>query len=255
MIIFHIVTENEWNNFNQSQYYEGKTLKTDGFLHCCTFDQILHVANNNLKDINEKMLVICINTEYLSNELKWEQNPKNNMTFPHLYGPINSDAIISTVSLDKNSKGEFYISDELHNYKAMEKSCGAIVVHKFKDTYKTLLIGFLHGGKINWGFPKGHVEKDETEHQTALREIKEETGLDVEIMPNFRRNTYFSCKKGITLEVVCFGAISNTDKVTCQEGEVEKYIWCDLENACDHLTFKSDKIIFNKFKNFFGKQK
>ena len=60
-----------------------------------------------------------------------------------------------------------------------EKSCGAIVFHRFKDGIKVLLVKNRNGKY--WSFPKGHVEKGESEHQTAAREIKEETGLEVRL--------------------------------------------------------------------------
>ena len=60
-----------------------------------------------------------------------------------------------------------------------EKSCGAIVL----DGGKILVIQQAEG---HWGFPKGHVEAGETEVQTAIREIKEETNYDVEVNENFR---------------------------------------------------------------------
>ncbi|MBQ6593527.1 NUDIX domain-containing protein [Candidatus Saccharibacteria bacterium] len=59
-----------------------------------------------------------------------------------------------------------------------EKSCGCIIL---KDN-QVLLIGAKDdGGKLFWSFPKGHQENDETDIETAIRETKEETGLDVEI--------------------------------------------------------------------------
>ena len=58
-----------------------------------------------------------------------------------------------------------------------EKSCGALVYRKHGDRTELLLIKHRFGG--HWSFPKGHVELGENEFQTALREVKEETGLDV----------------------------------------------------------------------------
>lgn len=253
MIIFHMVKESEWKNFIHSEFYGGKSLKTDGFLHCCSFDQILHVANNNLRSIDEKLLILCINTEYLSSELKWEKNFKNGMVFPHIYGPINKESVINTIEFKKEQSGNFSIPKELYNYQNIEKSCGAIVIHKFENEYKALLIGFTHANKLNWGFPKGHVENNESEHETAKREIKEETGLEVEFIGNFREHTYFSCKKGVTQEVVYFGAKSHSEKVTCQKGEVDKYIWCNFEDVGHYLTFECDRNIFKNFAKFFNK--
>jgi ADP-ribose pyrophosphatase YjhB (NUDIX family) len=58
--------------------------------------------------------------------------------------------------------------------KIEEKSCGCIII----ENRKVLLIKQTSG---IWGFPKGHVEHDETEEETAKREVKEETNIDVEI--------------------------------------------------------------------------
>ena len=63
-----------------------------------------------------------------------------------------------------------------------EKCCGCIILNE----NKVLLVKHNDG---HWGFPKGHVEKDETELQTAIREVKEETNLDVEIQEDKRCNS------------------------------------------------------------------
>ena len=57
-----------------------------------------------------------------------------------------------------------------------EKSCGALVVRRGAESPEILLI--KHNGG-HWAFPKGHVEAGETEEETALREVQEETGLTV----------------------------------------------------------------------------
>ena len=59
---------------------------------------------------------------------------------------------------------------------AQEKSCGAVVFKRQKDGTSKYLV--LHYGAGHWDFPKGKQEKNENEEQTALREIKEETGID-----------------------------------------------------------------------------
>ena len=70
-----------------------------------------------------------------------------------------------------------------------EKSCGAIV-YREKDGVEILLIKHKNGG--HWAFPKGHVENKETEEETALREIWEETGLKVKLDKGFRRSVAYS---------------------------------------------------------------
>ena len=60
-----------------------------------------------------------------------------------------------------------------------EKSCGVIVYRRNQEHIDLLLVKNRYGG--HWSFPKGHVEGNETEVQTALREVREETGLEVEV--------------------------------------------------------------------------
>ena len=64
-----------------------------------------------------------------------------------------------------------------------EKSCGAVVFTRINNQIKYLLIRNLTG---IYGFPKGHVEQGETEEETALREVFEEVGLAVKLLPGFR---------------------------------------------------------------------
>ena len=64
-----------------------------------------------------------------------------------------------------------------------EKSCGAVVFCSKDGNLSFLLVRQKNGF---WSFPKGHMEAGETEQETALREIKEETGLDLELIEGFR---------------------------------------------------------------------
>ena len=73
-----------------------------------------------------------------------------------------------------------------------EKSCGAVIFYKSRQNTKILLVKNSNGRY--WSFPKGHIEDGENEHQTAIREIKEETGLDVVIEKGFREiSEYCPC--------------------------------------------------------------
>lgn len=84
-----------------------------------------------------------------------------------------------------------------------EKSCGAIVYRKRHGNTEILLIKHVRSGC--WSFPKGHMEPGENEMQTAIREIKEETNIDVSIDdPSFRQVVVFNPRRDITKEVVYF---------------------------------------------------
>lgn len=132
-----------------------------------------------------------------------------------------------------------------------EKSCGAIIVRKNNDTFETLLIKMVKG---HWSFPKGHVENDETEVETALREIKEETNLDVIIDTRFREITTYSPYPGVLKDVIFFIAMAKTNDVVVQETEVESAMWVELNEAIDIVTFECDRQILKKAIKYVEKQ-
>lgn len=126
-----------------------------------------------------------------------------------------------------------------------EKSCGAVLFTKESDNLKVILINLVNGG--HWSFPKGHVEGNESETETALREIREETGLDkVNLINDFRMSTKYSPKEGVVKEVIYFIATtSNPDTIKIQKEEVNRYIICDINKALDTITYENDKKILS----------
>ena len=128
-----------------------------------------------------------------------------------------------------------------------EKSCGAVVFRKHHGNTEILLIKHVNSG--HWSFPKGHVEPGETEVQTALREIKEETSVDVIIDPTFRETVNYSPKKDIQKQVVYFiGKAKNYDFVP-QAEEIAEIKWVEINRAGSVLTYENDKSIVNKAKS------
>ena len=120
------------------------------------------------------------------------------------------------------------------------KSCGCIII----ENNKVLLIQQRKG---NWGFPKGRVEKNETESETALREVKEETNLDVKIedLNKTYKDCYFT-KKNESKEVVYFLAKRIGGEIKPQEKEIKNIEWVELSEAINRITMKSTKILYQK---------
>ncbi|MBR2715747.1 MAG: NUDIX domain-containing protein [Ruminococcus sp.] len=126
-----------------------------------------------------------------------------------------------------------------------EKSCGAIIIHKANENNHKVLLVKNHNGRY-WSFPKGHVEKDETEQQTAIREIKEETGLDVEIVDSFREVSDYCPFGKIKKRVVFFMAQTFSTDVTVQKEEIDSYIWVDLNDVHNKCTYDNDLRVIKK---------
>lgn len=128
--------------------------------------------------------------------------------------------------------------------KISEKSCGIIL---FNDQSQYLIIRHLAG---HWDFPKGHVESGESEEETALREIREETGLSAVICPGFRETVNYLIRGHIEKEVVYFLGRPRGSKVSLQAEEVSDYAFLPYEAARQRLTFDSNRRLLDKAQAF-----
>lgn len=124
-----------------------------------------------------------------------------------------------------------------------EKSCGAVVYTYINNQRSYLIVKMLKG---HYGFPKGHVETNETEIKTALREIKEETGLAVELDTSFRETVEYSPYADCIKEVVFFIGKSKKVETTCQIEEIKEIQWLTYDNAIHILSYENDKETLRK---------
>lgn len=129
-----------------------------------------------------------------------------------------------------------------------EKSCGAVIYRKNKGEMEILLIKHKNGG--HWAFPKGHVEKKETETETALREIREETGLKVKLDTDFRASVTYSPKPNVMKDVIYFAAKADSDDTKAQPEEVLDIRWEQPEQALELVTFANDRDILKSFLDY-----
>ena len=129
-----------------------------------------------------------------------------------------------------------------------EKSCGAVVFTRINNEIKYLLIKSLTG---IYGFPKGHVEQGETEEQTARREILEEVGLSVNLLPGFRSEDEYPIPQKNTIKrtVYFLGEYYNRE-FTYQKEELSDALLIDYESAMNLLQFESTKRILTEANNF-----
>ena len=133
---------------------------------------------------------------------------------------------------------------------AKEKSCGAVVFKRHKEGLKYLVLHYAAG---HWDFPKGKQEKNEKEEQTALREIKEETGIeDAEIVDGFREEIKYFYKKDeetIYKEVVFFLAETGAEEIKLSFEHIG-YAWLSYEHAHKKLAFNNAKELLSKAEKF-----
>ena len=123
-----------------------------------------------------------------------------------------------------------------------------MVYRNYDNRIQLLVIRHKQGG--HWSFPKGHVEEGETEIQTALREVKEETGLSIQILPSFRQQVNYSPRPGVSKDVVYFLGYAKDSRTVRQEEEISELRWIDFERSNEYLTYENDRILLSSARQY-----
>jgi uncharacterized protein (DUF952 family)/flavin reductase (DIM6/NTAB) family NADH-FMN oxidoreductase RutF len=98
MSIFHIVKKDEWVKLPQNTY-QNESLKKQGFIHCCTADQIDKVLDQWFKG-QTGLILVEINPDLLKAKVKFENLEGGQELFPHIYGPLNLDAVVNEKTME-----------------------------------------------------------------------------------------------------------------------------------------------------------
>jgi len=103
MKIYHIITPRDWEESTDEGQLRTSTLEKEGFIHCCKENQIRFVVNNWFSGRDE-LLVITIDADKLESPLVFENSEAGEESFPHVYGPINLDAVVDIQPWNKEGR-------------------------------------------------------------------------------------------------------------------------------------------------------
>ena len=113
-MIYHITTRTAWNQARESGDYRTESLEIEGFIHCSTDKQVIPVTEKYYKS-HEDLILLVIEPDRLTSNLKWEPPaegapppgvPEGDL-FPHIYGPINLEAVIRVLDLQVQPDGSY----------------------------------------------------------------------------------------------------------------------------------------------------
>jgi glutathione S-transferase len=109
-MIFHITFESDWDKAKEQGEYrlstKGRTLEEQGFIHGGTATQVAPVANL-IYGSDEGLVVLVIDEERLSSPLQYDVVPGWDEPLPHIYGPLNLAAVVSTLPLTRGADGKY----------------------------------------------------------------------------------------------------------------------------------------------------
>jgi 8-oxo-dGTP pyrophosphatase MutT (NUDIX family) len=127
-----------------------------------------------------------------------------------------------------------------------ETSAGIVIFRKENSKNLFLLLRYPSG---HWDFVKGKMEKDESTHETAIRETKEETGIeDVSFLENFEEWIDYNFQyqgELVQKKVVFFLAETKTKEIEISHEHLD-YIWMDYNTAMEKTTFDNAKTVLTR---------
>lgn len=105
--VYHITPLAEWRSAHQAGVYTADSLNAEGFIHCSTREQVLGVADSLYTGQNG-LVLLEIDTDRLAAPLKFEDTYGHGALFPHIYGPLNLDAVVRVLQFEPDSQtGKF----------------------------------------------------------------------------------------------------------------------------------------------------
>jgi uncharacterized protein (DUF952 family) len=105
-LILHITTREAWEEAKRLGRYEAPSLASQGYIHCSLPDQVLRVADGLFRG-QARLVLLGVDLDRLSSPVRYENCEGGPSLFPHVYGPINVDAVVEVWDFQPNERGEF----------------------------------------------------------------------------------------------------------------------------------------------------
>ncbi|MBS7615775.1 DUF952 domain-containing protein [Candidatus Bathyarchaeota archaeon] len=105
VIILHIAKQEQWEQAKGTGVYTGDTFESEGFIHCSTPKQIIKVANA-LFHGQKGLVLLVIDSDKVKSKILYE-GVEGSERYPHIYGPLNIDAIVKVLKFEPKEDGTF----------------------------------------------------------------------------------------------------------------------------------------------------
>jgi len=112
-MILHITTKQNWGTAVATGSYRDASLDNEGFIHCSTPQQILGPANEFYRGQSD-LVLLCISASEVDAAVIYEDCYEKGMAYPHIYGPLNVNAVRQVINFPPNADGTFSLPSELN---------------------------------------------------------------------------------------------------------------------------------------------
>ena len=103
-VIYHIMAAAEWDTASRHPFYSPAAFAADGFIHCCTAEQLEYVRERHFHG-KQDLVILCVDADMVTAPIKYEDLSGEGMSFPHVYGPLNTEAVRNVISFTPTGDG------------------------------------------------------------------------------------------------------------------------------------------------------
>jgi len=107
-LIYHILPQDDWDDAQKADVYQPESLSEEGFIHCSDIDQVTRSANKYFSQ-QRNLRLLCIASEKVAAEIRYEDFTGEGIRFPHIYGPLNLDAVVRVSKIERDDAGLFVL--------------------------------------------------------------------------------------------------------------------------------------------------
>jgi len=111
-LITHITEKVAWKQAKETGVYKADTLETEGYIHCSTIKQVLSFAND-LYDEQKELVLLIIDEDKVESDIRYEDLHRSGQSYPHIYGHLNTDAVVNVCEFTYHANCSFRLPDEL----------------------------------------------------------------------------------------------------------------------------------------------
>jgi uncharacterized protein (DUF952 family) len=111
MFLYHITPQTDWQKALSDGCYTADSLEREGFIHCSTRAQVIATADRFYHG-QAGLLLLVIDPQRLGAEVKYETPPGTSEAFPHIYGPLNLEAVVKALDFPPRADGSFTFPDD-----------------------------------------------------------------------------------------------------------------------------------------------
>ncbi|MFW5782070.1 MAG: DUF952 domain-containing protein [Candidatus Muiribacteriaceae bacterium] len=111
LFLLHVADRESWKIAKKEGQYKDISLNKEGYIHCSSPAQITKVVHKNFRN-RDDLEILVIDPSKVKSTIRYEEAPDGEL-YPHIYGPVNTDAIIKAIDMETDKEGKYLLPEDI----------------------------------------------------------------------------------------------------------------------------------------------